>query len=96
LFFRGNVLRFFNVTKDDRGTYYCDAVNSVGSHVQHIVDFRVNFAPVLTVSKIMYTHIEPSKQKVDVQCLVEAYPAPKIEWLYNGVVLHNDNYNRYL
>ncbi|XP_025206233.1 lachesin-like [Melanaphis sacchari] len=93
-FYRGNVLSFPNVTKDDRGSYFCDAVNSDGKGVRHIVDFRVAFSPVITVSNIIYTHRESSKHDMDVQCLVEAYPAPKIDWLYNGVVLLNDNYNR--
>ncbi|XP_025190919.1 lachesin-like, partial [Melanaphis sacchari] len=93
-FYRGNVLLFPNVIKDDRGTYFCDAVNSDGKGVRHMVDFRVTFAPVIKVSNIMYTHRELSKPNMDVQCLVEAYPAPKIDWLYNGVVLFNDKYNR--
>jgi len=41
----------------------------------------------------MFTHREPLKRNMDVQCLVEAYPAPKIEWLYNGAVLINDNHD---
>ncbi|XP_026816438.1 lachesin-like [Rhopalosiphum maidis] len=94
-FYRGNVLHFRNVTKDDRGIYLCDAVNSVGEGVRHIVDFRVEFAPVITASKIMYTHSDPLKQDMDVQCLVEAYPAPKIDWLYNGVILIGDNNKRF-
>jgi len=86
-------MRFLNVTKDDRGIYYCDAVNSVGGGVRRIIDFPVNFASVTTVSKIMYIHSEPLKRNMDVQCLVKSYPAPKIERLYNGVVLVNDNHN---
>ncbi|KAE9525649.1 hypothetical protein AGLY_014176 [Aphis glycines] len=92
-FYRGNVLRFFNVTKDDRGIYFCNIVNGIGGGVRRIIDFRVNFSPVITVSKIMYSHREPLKRNLDVQCLVEAYPTPKIEWLYNGVVLPNDNHD---
>jgi len=72
-------------------------MNSVGGGVRRIIDFCVNFAPVITVSKVMFTYREPLKRNMDVQCLVEAYPAPKIEWIYNGVVLINDYYdNRYV
>ncbi|XP_050062398.1 lachesin-like [Aphis gossypii] len=92
-FYRGNVLRFYNVTKDDRGIYFCNIVNGIGGGVRRIIDFRVTFSPVITVSKIMYSHREPLKRNLDVQCLVEAYPTPKIEWLYNGVVLPNDNHD---
>jgi len=70
-------------------------VNSVGEVVRNIVDFRVEFSPVTTATKIMYTHMDPSKRDMDVQCLVEAYPAPKIDWLYNGVILIGDNNKRY-
>lgn len=68
-------------------------MNGIGGGVRRIIDFRVTFSPVITVSKIMYSHREPLKRNLDVQCLVEAYPTPKIEWLYNGVVLPNDNHD---
>jgi len=68
-------------------------VNGVGGGVRRIIDFRVHFSPVITVSKIMYTHRDPSELNMDVQCFVEAYPAPKIEWLYNGAVLPKDKHD---
>ena len=36
--YKGNVLRIANVTKDNRGTYYCVATNVVGQGARRNVD----------------------------------------------------------
>ena len=36
--FKGNTLRIANVTKDNRGTYYCVATNVVGQGARRNVD----------------------------------------------------------
>merc|ERR1712088_1280699 len=49
--FKGNILRIANVTKDNRGTYYCVATNVVGQGARRNVDVEVEFAPVLKIPR---------------------------------------------
>ncbi|XP_017463667.1 PREDICTED: lachesin-like, partial [Rhagoletis zephyria] len=44
-FFKGNTLTIGNVSKDDRGTYYCVADNGVGSGARRHIGVEVEFAP---------------------------------------------------
>jgi hypothetical protein len=48
---KGNILSIRNVTKDNRGTYYCVATNVVGQGARRNVDVEVEFAPVLRLPR---------------------------------------------
>jgi len=79
--YKGNVLRIANVTKDNRGTYYCVATNVVGQGARRNVDVEVEFAPVL---KIPRKRLGQALQfDMDLECHIEAYPPPAIRW-YDG------------
>jgi len=79
--FKGNILRIANVTKDNRGTYYCVATNVVGQGARRNVDVEVEFAPVL---KIPRKRLGQALQfDMDLECHIEAYPPPAIRW-YDG------------
>jgi len=86
--YRGNVLTIHNVTKNDRGTYYCIADNGVGKGARRNVGVEVEFAPVVTSGRNMY--MQAIHYDADIQCHIEAFPYPSIIWLKDGYQL-NDN-----
>merc|ERR1719322_1012768 len=88
--FKGNILRIANVTKDNRGTYYCVATNVVGQGARRNVDVEVEFAPVL---KIPRKRLGQALQfDMDLECHIEAYPPPAIQWFRNGIQLTNNQH----
>lgn len=78
ILFLGNVLKFANVKKEHRGTYYCVATNVVGQGARRNVDVEVEFAPVM---KIPRKRVGQALQfDMDLECYIEAYPPPAIKW----------------
>ncbi|KAI1286821.1 Lachesin [Halotydeus destructor] len=88
--FKGNTLTIHNVTKNDRGTYYCIADNGVGRGAKRNVGVEVEFAPEVRVGRPRY--MQALHYNADLQCHVEAFPSPSIIWLKDGYQL-NDNQN---
>lgn len=88
--YRGNILTIHNITKNDRGTYYCIADNGVGRGAKRNVGVEVEFAPQVTVGRPRY--MQALQHDQDLQCHVEAFPSPSIVWLKDGYQL-NDNKN---
>ena len=86
--FRGNILTIRNVTKNDRGTYYCIADNGVGKGARRNVGVEVEFSPEVTPGRGIYQ--QAIQYDADLQCHVEAFPSPSIIWLKDGYQL-NDN-----
>ncbi|XP_013787114.1 lachesin-like isoform X2 [Limulus polyphemus] len=86
--YRGNVLTIHDITKDDRGTYYCVADNGVGRGARRNVGLEVEFAPFVTVDRPRYG--QALQYDMDLQCHVEAFPSPSIIWVKDGYQL-NDN-----
>lgn len=86
--FRGNILTIRNISKDDRGTYYCIADNGVGKGARRNVGLEVEFAPVVTTGRPLY--MQAIQYDADLQCHIEAFPSPSILWLKDGYQL-NDN-----
>ncbi|RWS26304.1 lachesin-like isoform X2 [Leptotrombidium deliense] len=84
----GNILRIDNVTKHDRGTYYCLANNGVGKTVKRNFEVEVKFAPDVTVPKEMYS--QAIGHPVDLECHVKGFPTPTIYWIKNGAQLYDD------
>lgn len=55
--YRGNTLTIHNITKNDRGTYYCIADNGVGRGAKRNVGVEVEFAPEVTVGRPRYLQV---------------------------------------
>ncbi|KAF8770750.1 Lachesin like protein [Argiope bruennichi] len=77
--YRGNILAIHNISKHDRGTYYCIADNGVGKGARRHVGVEVEFAPVVYIPKARYR--QALGYDMDLYCQVEAYPEPSILWL---------------
>lgn len=76
--------------KEDRGTYYCVADNSVGRGTRRNIDVEVEFAPVITAPRPRLG--QALQYDMDLECHVEAYPPPAINWLKDDVVLSNNQH----
>lgn len=90
--YRGNVLKIPNITKTDRGTYYCVAQNGVGRGIKRNIAVEVEFAPVITIKKprqgqaLLYDAI--------LECHVEAFPPPAMVWVKDGQqIMNNQHYS---
>lgn len=90
--FRGNVLEILNVTKEDRGIYYCCAENGIWPGARRRIAIEVLFAPIITVPKAYLG--QALQYDVDVECHVEAYPQPSIIWLKDGLNISNNQHYR--
>lgn len=85
--YKGNILIIHNITKAERGTYYCIADNNVGSGARRNVLVEVEFAPIVHVER---THYEQAlRYDADLHCHVECYPAPTIRWFKDGIEIQD-------
>jgi len=89
----GNVLKINSVKKEDRGTYYCVAVNGAGTY-KRIINLEVQFAPVITVSRPKVG--QALQYDMDLKCFIEAYPPPAVVWLKDDVQISNNQHNEVL
>ncbi|KAF7494989.1 Lachesin [Sarcoptes scabiei] len=87
--YKGNILIIHNITKYDRGTYYCIADNSVGSGARRNVVVEVEFPPSLHVDRTKYE--QAIGYDVNLQCHVESFPAPNIIWLKDGIEIRDSS-----
>lgn len=87
---RGNVLNLKNVTRDDRGTYYCVADNGVSPGARRGISVEVEFKPVVRVGQMRYE--QALQYDADLHCSVEAFPSPSISWIKDGVELSNNQH----
>merc|ERR1712141_291455 len=88
--FKGNELHFESVKKEHRGTYYCVATNVFGQGARRNVDVEVEFSPVM---KIPRKRVGQALQfDMDLECHIEAYPPPAIQWFRNGIQLTNNQH----
>ncbi|OTF75097.1 hypothetical protein BLA29_009713 [Euroglyphus maynei] len=88
--YKGNILIIHNITKADRGTYYCIADNNVGSGARRNVVVEVEFPPSVHVERPRYD--QAINFDVNLQCSVESYPAPTIRWLKDGVEIQDSSH----
>ncbi|KAG8196343.1 hypothetical protein JTE90_013826 [Oedothorax gibbosus] len=86
--FIGQKFSIYNITKDDRGTYYCIADNGVGSGARRNIGIEVEFRPFVTIERPRYGQALQYDQILE--CHVEAFPSPSIAWFKDGQQL-NDN-----
>lgn len=77
--YKGNILVIYNVTKEDRGTYYCIANNGVGREAKRNVRLFVEFAPEVIVEQKEYS--QAIGYPIELICNVESYPKSEIMWL---------------
>lgn len=87
---RGNTLSLKNVTKEDRGTYYCVADNGVSPGARRGISVEVEFKPVVRVGQIRYE--QALQYDADLHCYIEAFPSPSISWAKDGHELNNNQH----
>ncbi|KAH9520829.1 hypothetical protein DERF_004516 [Dermatophagoides farinae] len=88
--YKGNILIIHNITKSDRGTYYCIADNNVGSGARRNVVVEVEFPPIVHVERFHYE--QAVSYDINLQCTVESYPSSTIRWLKDGVEIQDSSY----
>ncbi|GJQ85045.1 hypothetical protein Trydic_g3708 [Trypoxylus dichotomus] len=88
--YRGNILKIKHVRKEDRGTYYCIADNSVGKGTRRNINVEVEFAPVVTIPRPRVG--QALQYDMDMECHIEAYPLPGITWLKDGVLISSNQH----
>ncbi|XP_071040811.1 lachesin [Parasteatoda tepidariorum] len=86
--FIGSKFTIFNITKDDRGTYYCIADNGVGKGARRNIGLEIEFRPFVTIERPRYGQALQFDQILE--CHVEAFPSPSIVWIKDNMQL-NDN-----
>lgn len=87
---RGNTLSLKNVTKMDRGTYYCVADNGVSPGARRGISVEVEFKPVVRVGQVRYE--QALQYDADLHCSIEAFPSPSISWVKDGHELSNNQH----
>lgn len=87
---RGNTLSLKNVTKEDRGTYYCVADNGVSPGARRSISVEVEFKPLVKVGRIRYE--QALQYDADLHCSIEAFPSPSITWIKDGLELSNNQH----
>lgn len=90
--YRGNILIIHNITKNDRGTYYCIADNNVGKGARRNVGVEVEFAPQVSFGKPRYE--QAMMYDADLHCHIESFPFPSIIWLKDGYELKDSQHYR--
>ena len=88
--FKGTTLVFPKVTKKHRGTYYCVATNVVGQGARRNVDVEVEFAPILSIPRKRLG--QALQFDMDLECHIEAYPPPAIQWFRDTIQLTNNQH----
>lgn len=88
--YRGSHLILGNVTKDDRGTYYCVADNGVSSGSRRSVGVEIEFIPHVSIERPRYG--QALQYNAILQCHIESFPSPSIEWFKDGVLLTDNQH----
>lgn len=79
-----------NVTKDDRGTYYCVADNGVRSGARRSVGVEIEFTPYVSIERPRYG--QALQYDAILQCHVESFPSPSIQWFKDGFPLTDNQH----
>lgn len=80
-------MKIHSITKEDRGTYYCLAENSVGKGDRRNINLEIEFSPVITVPRQKLG--QALRYDMDLECHVEAYPPPQIVWVKDEHLITN-------
>lgn len=88
----GEYLTIPNVTKEDRGLYECYASNLKGFEpAKTTATLDVRFPPQISVPRPKVA--QAINYDIELECLVEAWPSPAIQWFKEGVeLLSNSDY----
>ena len=86
---KANVIRFDSVERSDRGEYLCIAENKVGPPQNLSTTLTIRFGPKISVTR-------PRVQQavgydVILQCEMDAFPAPAIDWVKGDTNMANDD-----
>ena len=87
----GKTLVINKVDFDDEGEYTCEASNGVGVGKHHSVNLKVHQTPYLTKEPI--NQIAAKGEDVVIECRAGGYPAPIIQWTYNGKPIRDSSLN---
>lgn len=90
--YKGNILKINNIRREDRGTYYCTADNKVGKNIKRSIAVEVEFAPIVHATKPMVW--QALNFDAELECRVEAYPTPQINWIKEGLQLAPNQHYR--
>jgi len=87
--YSGSLLQFDSVERSDRGEYLCIAENKVGPPQNLSTTLTIRFGPKISVTR-------PRVQQavgydVILQCEMDAFPAPAIDWVKGDTTMANDD-----
>lgn len=85
---KGNSITIYNASKEDRGIYYCIADNGVGKPARRSVGVEIEFSPQIELIRPKYQQAYGYPAELD--CSIEASPAPDISWLKDGYQIVSD------
>lgn len=88
LTYPGSSVKFGNVKRGDRGDYQCKADNNVGDPKTYDLSLNVRFGPTIRVIRPRIMQAE--QYDVTLQCEIESFPAPAINWMKEGEVIYNN------
>lgn len=86
--FNGTVLKINEVSKQDRGLYYCIADNGIGQPARRSVNFEVEFPPKIYVPRPRVA--QALDYDIELECKVEGFPAPQVFWYKDGSAIYNE------
>ncbi|XP_072277156.1 neural cell adhesion molecule L1-like protein isoform X2 [Pyxicephalus adspersus] len=91
----GKILKIKKVTKEDQGTYHCEAKNQMGSTHR---SFHVHVEEPPRWEKQLESSIQTVGSEIILNCSALGTPEPQIRWRRNGVLLDGgtlpDNHQR--
>ncbi|XP_046805824.1 protein amalgam [Lucilia cuprina] len=85
----GPTLRIKEAHRLDRGGYYCIANNGVGQPDRRLIRVEVEFRPQIAVQRPKIA--QSLNHAAEMECIVQAYPAPAVFWYRNGSKLQSDS-----
>ncbi|KAI9577276.1 protein amalgam [Glossina fuscipes] len=85
----GAILRIKEVHRLDRGAYYCIATNGVGQPDRRLIRVEVEFRPQIAIQRPKIAQM--LSHAAELECTVQAYPAPAVFWYRNGAKLQTDS-----
>lgn len=87
--FNGTILTIKDISKQDRGIYYCIADNGIGQPDQRTVNFEVEFPPNISAPRPRVA--QALQYDIELECRVEGFPAPQVSWWHkDGTQLYSE------
>lgn len=87
--FNGSILKITDVSKQDRGLYYCIADNGIEPADKRSVNFDVEFPPKIYVPRPRVA--QALDYDIELECKVEGFPSPSVSWYKDGVHILTDS-----